>query len=137
MFFRNNAPLTDITNWVKMQLNAILPSAKNGIDILIRPHQNIRTNEQNRFYRVILGEQVKFYHETGFMVGDTKPWEQRTEILHFYWKDRYGIDTTTKLSTKQFTEYIDFIQATLVEESSGEWEILTTDSAYLKSLMNL
>ena len=40
-----------------------------------------------------------------------------------------------KLSTKAFGEFIDFIQKTLVEESGGNWEILSPDSMYLQSLV--
>ena len=75
------------------------------------------------------------FHETGFMASGLEPWMHQQEILRFYWKARYGIEHTSKLSTKAFGEFVDFIQKTLVEESGGNWEILSPDSMYLQSLI--
>ena len=137
MFFKSDTPLPQINNWVATQLGAVLPVAKNGVDIEIKPHKQMRSNEQNRFLMVLMQHIVKFYHETGFMPEGCKKWMMRTDIQKEYWKDRFGIDHTAKLSTKEFSEFIDGIQRELIEETSGEWEIIETDSAYLKSLETL
>ena len=52
-----------------------------------------------------------------------------------YYKSRFGIGSTSKLDTKAFGQFIDSIQQSLVEESNGQWEILTPDSAYVQSLL--
>lgn len=135
MFFRQDASLQQITQWVVNQMTAVRPIAKNGIDIDVKPHKKQRTNEQNRFLMVILQQIVKFYHETGFMPDGCKKWMMRVDIQKEYWKDRFGIESTSKLDTRAFAQFIDGIQRELVEETCGEWEILETDSAYLKSLM--
>lgn len=136
MFFRNDTDLEEITNWMAEQLSAVHKVAKHGIDITIRPHQNPRTTQQNRFLAVVIMAQIRFYHETGFMASGLQPWMHQPEILRFYWKNRFGIETSAKLSTKGMGEYIDFIQNTLVEESNGEYQVLTTDSMYLQSLIS-
>lgn len=120
--------------WCGKQLATIKSIAKDGVDIDIRPHKNKRSNQQNRFLSAIIVAQIRMFHETGFMAEGLKPWMHQQEILRVYWKARYGIEHSSHLSTKTFGEFIDFIQKTLVEESLGNWEILTPDSQYLKSL---
>lgn len=134
MFFHKDTPLADIQKWIAIQTVAVYNATKNGIDIEIKPHKTKRTIEQNKFLMVVLSAIVKFYHETGFMPQGCQPWMIRTDILKEYYKARFGIETTHKLDTAEFTKFIDFIQQTMVEETGGEYEILTTDSQYLKSL---
>lgn len=134
MFFHKDTPLADIQKWIAIQTVAVYNATKNGIDIEIKPHKTKRTIEQNKFLFAVLSAIVKFYHETGFMPQGCQPWMMRTDILKEYYKARFGIETTHKLDTVEFTKFIDFIQQTMVEESGGEYEILTTDSQYLKSL---
>lgn len=135
MFFKANAPLEQITDWIGQQLSAVHPVAKNGIDVIIKPHKQWRTNEQNRFLMVVLSELVKFYHETGFIPDGLKKWEMRADILKEFYKAKFGIEHTRTLDKKAFGEFIDGIQRELVEETQGEWQILQTDSAYLLSLV--
>ncbi|MBR4419670.1 MAG: hypothetical protein IKT32_02205 [Clostridia bacterium] len=135
MFFKNEASLEQMVYWVSAQLSALKRIANNGIDIEIRPHKRQRSSQQNRLLMAVMVAQVKFYHETGFMPDGCEKWMMRTNILKEYWKARFGIEHTSKLDTKAFAEFIDGIQRELVEESNGEWEILETDSAYLKSLI--
>lgn len=135
MFFGKDKSYKDIQNWIDLQLQAVYLTAKDGIDVEIKPHKHQRSNEQNRFLMVVMAALVKFYHETGFMPSGCQAWMMRTDIQKEYWKARFGIASTAKLDTKAFSDFIDGIQRTLVEESSGEWEIIETDSAYLKSLL--
>lgn len=135
MFFHKDTPLTSIQHWINLQLSGVYSASKNGIDIEIKPHKTKRSIEQNKFLMVVLSAIVKFYHETGFMPQGCQPWMIRTDILKEYYKARFGIETTHKLDTAEFTKFIDFIQQTMVEETGGEYEILTTDSQYLKSLL--
>ncbi len=135
MFFNSETSPADIIIWVKNQIAYALPVSKNGLDIEIKPHKQKRSNEQNRFLMAIMVALVRFYHETGFVPSGCERWMMRTDILKEYWKARYGVEFTHKLDTGEFTKFIDYIQLTLVEETHGEWEILQTDSAYLKSLL--
>lgn len=137
MFFDKDKSLQEIQGWINLQLSAVFQASKNGIDIAIVPHKQQRTNEQNRFLMAIMVALVKFYHETGFMPAGCQKWMMRTDILKEYWKARFGIEHTRNLDRNAFSEFIDGIQRELVEETGGEWEILTTDSAYLKSLIGV
>lgn len=135
MFFRQDATISEIFSWAQDQINAIRPISKHGIIVDIKPYKKPRSNEQNRFLMVVINRIVQFYHETGFMPAGCEKWMMRTDILKEYWKARFGIEHTAKLSTKDFTDFIDGIQHELVEETNGEWEIITTDTAYLKGLL--
>lgn len=134
MFFNVAVSKEQVMRWVDTQLGGVLPVAKDGIDVDIKPHKKKRSNQQNRFLSAIIVAQIRMFHETGFMADGLKPWMHQQEILRVYWKARYGIEHSSHLSTKAFGEFIDFIQKTLVEESFGNWQMLIPDSAYLKSL---
>lgn len=135
MFFNSSTPCSEIQRWISVQLPAVVSAAKNGVDVDIRPHKTQRSNQQNRFLMAIMVALVRFYHETGFLPSGLSPWAMRTDILKEYWKSRLGVVSTSKLDTSAFGRFIDGIQRILVEETSGEWEILQPDSAYIKSLM--
>ena len=62
MFFSPNTSLEQITEWAKNQIAAVHPVAKNGIDITIKPHNKQRTNQQNRFFSVVVIAQIRFFH---------------------------------------------------------------------------
>lgn len=135
MFFSANTPQSRIQNWFNVQLSAIGPVAKDGIDIDIKPHKKPRTVQQNRFFMAIMVALVRFYNETGFMPDGCKPWMMRTTVLKEYWKDRCGVASSSKLSAADFGKLCDFVQDTLVQETMGEWEVLEPDSAYLQALI--
>lgn len=134
MFFNTQTPLQNIQSWIEHQYAAI-GVAKNGYDVELKPHRKQRSTQQNRFFMAILVALVRFYHETGFMPDGCQPWMMRTDILKEYWKYRYGVKSTSKLSAAEFGKLCDFTQNTLVQETAGEWEVLEPDSAYLQSLL--
>jgi hypothetical protein len=135
MFFKQDATISEIFSWAQDQITAVRPVSKHGIIVDIKPYKKPRSNEQNRFLMVIMQELVRFYHETGYVVPGLPNYLMRAEVLKEYFKGRYGIESTKNLDTAEFTKFIDWVQTTLVEETNGEWEILTTDSAYLKGLL--
>lgn len=136
MFFNSNTSLEQIKHWIDSQLSAVKPIAKNGLDIEIKPHKTQRTNEQNRFFMVIMTAIVRFYNETGFMPQGCKAWMMTPIILKEFYKAKFGVLSTKNLDKKEFSKFIDSIQLELVEQSYGEWQILTTESAYIQNLIN-
>lgn len=135
MFFHKDTPLQQIHDWIDKQLPLAHQASKNGIEVNIFPHKSTRSLEQNRFLMVIITTIAKLHHDTGYCCPGLKPWAMQPLVLKEYWKARFGIEHTAKLDTAEFTKFIDFIQTTMVEETGGNWEILTTDSQYLKSLL--
>lgn len=135
MWFPSDASLLQIQSWVARQFDAVAPNTKHGFDVELRPHRRQRSNEQNRFLMAIMVAVVRFYNTTGFMPNGVSAWMMRTDILKEYYKARFGVSSTAKLDTRAFGEFIDNVQRSLVEESSGEWEVLEPDSAYLRALV--
>lgn len=135
MFFKSDTSSTEILSWVSRQLSAVLPVAHNGLDVDVKPHANQRTNQQNRFLMAILVALVRFHQETGFCPPGVSPWGMRVDVLKVYYKDRFGVGKSSRLSTKTFGEFVDSIQRSLVEETSGEWQLLEPDSAYVRALL--
>lgn len=135
MFFPKDTPYKKIQEWIIVQLPAVYQVAKDGIEIEIKPHKKKRSNAQNKFLMEIMLAIVRFYRKTGYVVPGLQAWAMQPLILKEYWKARYGIEHSSQIDPKDFSAFIDFIQQTMVEETGGEYEILQTDSAYLKSLL--
>lgn len=127
MFFQLGTSPESITNWVSAQVAALAPDVKYGWDVEVRPHKKPRTYQQNRFLMSVMQNIVRFYQRTGFMPAGLSPWAMRTDILKEYYKARFGVGESHKLDTKAFTDFIDQIQQSMVQESHGEYEIMTTD----------
>lgn len=136
MYFKQNTPLNDIKKWAEMQIINVLPVAKYGIEIKITPFKSTRTTLQNNFLMLICTAIAKLHYDTGYCCPGLQSWAMQPAIIKEYFKARFGIEHTSKLDTAEFTKFIDFIQTTMVEETNGEYEILTTDSSYLKSLLS-
>lgn len=130
MFFPLTTSTDAIADWVKKQLDALKPDLKYGWDVVVQPHKKPRTYQQNRFLMAVMQHIIWFYHTTGFMPQGLQPWAMRTDILKEYWKARLGISETHKLDTKGFGEFVDQIQLTMVQESHGEYEIITPEQIY-------
>lgn len=132
MFFQNIVPTDSITAWVGRQVDAMRAGLKYGFDIEIKPHKKTRTTQQNRFLMAVMQNIVRFYQDTGFIPDDLAPWVMRTDILKEYWKAKFGVMDTHKLDTQAFGEFIDKIQAEMVAQSGGEYEIITPPDNYLE-----
>lgn len=134
MFFNGHSSLEQIQSWLARQY-AVLGEQKNGYDVELKPHRHQRSNSQNRFLMAILVALVRFHQETGFCPPGVSPWGMRVDVLKIYYKDRFGIGSSSKLDTRAFGNFVDSIQRSLVEETSGEWEVLEPDSAYVRALL--
>lgn len=130
MFFQLGTSPESIANWVKAQVSA-LPDVKYGWDVEVRPHKKQRTIRQNRFLMQVCANIVKFYHETGFIPEGCLRREMKTQGQKEFWKDHFGVLETHTMSTTELSEFIDKIQAEMVQQTGGEYEILTTDQLEL------
>lgn len=106
---------------LRQQAELLLEKNK-GIDVSIKEHKNKRTLEQNAWLFAVYKHIVDFYNETGFFLDNIRLRFCNTDLVHEYCKARYGIRTTTKLSTKEIGEYIEAIQRDLIEQTRGEYE---------------
>ena len=86
--------------------------------------KNKRTTEQNKWLWAVYKHIVLFWTDTGFMPDnlDKKLKFINSDILHCWFKCRFDVKTTTKLSTEDIGKYIDKIQNLMVEQTDGEYE---------------
>ena len=118
---------------LRKQADLMLEKCTNGIDIEIKEHKIKRTEAQNRLLWRIYENIVDFYKETGFFLDNLKIWYLTPEFIHEYAKARFGIKTTTKLSTKEFMDYIDTIQREMIEQSNGFYQpIIVEEKDYFE-----
>ena len=130
MLFQNIVQTENITKWVASQIDATRSVTKYGWDITITPHKKSRTSQQNRFLMTVLNNIVLFSQRTGYVCPGLQQWAMQPSILKEYWKYRLGCLSTAKLSTAEFGQFIDQIQATMASETNGNYEIITPPDEY-------
>lgn len=133
MFFQYGIPTENILRWLQPQIDAA--QNPNGIDIVVAPHKKQRSYRQNRYLMEVCANIVRFYQDTGFLPQGCPRWCMTTQIQKEFWKALLGVTETHKLSTKQFGEFVDKIQAEMVQQSGGEYQPIVPDSDYLTSLV--
>lgn len=122
-----------IIELIKKQINDVLSLSKNGCDIYIKEHKNMRSNRQNSALWELYNKIVKFHEETGFFIDSIQFRFITSEFVHEYLKARFDLKTTTKLSTVEFMKYFDKINFEFVSQSNGQFEpMILEDKGYLE-----
>jgi len=132
MFFQNFIETDKILELVRQKIEAMRPTAKYGFDIEVKEHIRRRTDRQNAFYFEVLAHICDFSRKTGYMPDKIKLPYVDNSMLHAFFKCRFNIRTTTKLTTGEFTEYIDQIQNLVCEQSNGDYDPLIIENNYLE-----
>lgn len=127
MNFPKSANISGILEFIKPTIEQVLNVSKYGITIDIRPQTRIRSNAQNDYLWGIYSNIVKFWEQTGFMPDGLKLNYINSKFLHEYFKARFDIKSTTKLTTAEFCEYTDKIQHLMTEQSKGEYDPIYPD----------
>ena len=127
MFFRKSANKSEIMQVISKKIAEILPVANNGIDVIIRKHERIRSSQQNNLLWAVYNNITQFFLETGFIIDRLPLLYLNNEFLHEYFKARFNVKTTTQLTTKEFMDYVDKIQYEMVEQSKGNYEPIIPD----------
>lgn len=130
MYFPQGATADNILNMIKPKLDAVLNGAQHGVDIDIKKHIRKRSLEQNAYLWGIYANIVKFYEQTGFIPDNLPVKFINSDFLHEYFKMRFDVKTTTKMSTAEFASYTDKIQNLMLEQSSGEYEPIYPEQTY-------
>lgn len=112
-------------------LKAMLSASRNGVDFEMKEHRQTRSTAQNRFYWENVGQVVNVLNEAGCTYGeDCLPFT--SEIIHEINKIKLGVQTTTRLSVKEFCEFMDKMFAFWIERTAGVFVPLETASSYLE-----
>ena len=98
--------------------------APKGLDVEIKPHVRPRSWNQNRFLHAICARVVAFWHETGFMPdGMSKKIRFiNSDFVKEYFKARFDVKSTAKMSTKECYDFCEKVQLLMVEQSGGQYE---------------
>jgi len=122
MNFPLSASIEGILEFIKPTIQSVMNSAKYGITIDIRPQIRKRTLDQNEYLWSIYKHIVEFWQTTGFVPDELKIKFLNSKFLHEYFKARFDITTTTKMSTVEFSNYTDSIQHLMTEQTKGEYD---------------
>lgn len=101
-----------------------------SIDVEVKKHVHKRSNAQNNYYWLICSEVAKFLDEAGLEYGEL---DYSSDIIHALNKKKTGIKTTTKLSIKDFCDYMTRIIQFWQEKTSYEWMPSELPATYLIS----
>lgn len=89
-----------------------------------------RTNAQNAYYFLINNEVAKFLNESGLTYGEYElPYNK--DIIHAIQKKLYGVETTTKMSIKEFCDYETQVIAFWQNKTRGQWQPSELPESYL------
>lgn len=123
MKIQNESQINYVFKTVYNQASNLLKSGKE-VDLIVSEIKNKRTVEQNKWLWAVYKHIVIFWTDTGFMPDnlDKKLKFINSDILHCWFKCRFDVKTTTKLSTEDIGKYIEKIQNLMVEQTNGEYE---------------
>lgn len=131
MYFPVGSDINGILAFITPKLKAVLNSAKYGVDIDIKNHIRNRTLEQNKYLYAIYKHIVEFHQEHDTFMIDNLPLKFiSSDFLHAYFKARFDIKTTTKMSTIEFTEYTDKIQLLMINQTNGIYDPIYPEDRY-------
>lgn len=122
MYFAQCADADGICRLIKPKISQLLNNSANGITIDIKKYQRNRTNEQNRYLWAIYKNIVEFHNQSGFIPDGLKIRTITSEFLHEYFKARFDVKETKKLSTVEFCHYTDSIQLLMTEQTKGNYD---------------
>lgn len=132
MFFPAGISESVIMEWCEKQIPAVMSAAKHGIDVSIKPHKKLRTLEQNDYWWLIMDHIHDFSEETGWRPKQLSCLQWLApKFLHEFFKAIYGIETTTKLSTKEFYELTNRLQNDMITTTRGEYEPIIPPDKFL------
>jgi len=120
---------------IKVQAETLFKLGKNILTCEIIPMKQKRSISQNNFYWKNLEGIANVLNEAGKRVS--------IEILHYDFKRKFdgndihdinkkvfGIETTSKMNKKQFSEYFTEMSVLWQEETKGNWTQLESANSY-------
>lgn len=124
MYFSKQYSIEKILEFIKPKIDAVLNNPKNklGVKIDIKAMSKTRTTPQNKYMWAIYDHIAKFYETTGFIPDNLPIRFVNSAFMHEYFKSRFNVTTTTKLSTIEIMEYCDRIQLLMTEQTFGEYD---------------
>ena len=131
VYLRKEATEAEINLRVIAPMKAMLSASRYGVDFEMKEHKQMRSTAQNRFYWENVGEVVKVLNDAGCTYGEDRlPYS--SDIIHEINKIKLGVSTTTRLSVKEFCEFMDKMFAFWIERTAGVFVPLESAESYLE-----
>lgn len=130
MYFAQYADVDGIIRLIQPKIAALLPNCPNGISIEIKKYQRNRTTEQNKYLWAIYKHIVEFFEETGFIPDNLPVNFLNKDFCHEYFKAKFDVKETKKLTTAEFCGFTDKIQLLMIEQTKGEYNPIYPDQPF-------
>ena len=131
MYCRDLSHLKEVFRFEFERAKSLLASCKSGIDVEVKEHKHKRSNAQNDYYWLFNTEVANFLKGAGLGYGKHKlPYNK--DLVHDINKAVFGLETTTKLSRKEFCDYMTELFVFWNEETNGQFEMSELPDSYLE-----
>lgn len=116
---------------VLLPLKAALAASKTGVMVEIKEHKTPRSNAQNRYYWLNVGDVADVLNDAGCTYGEhALPYTQ--DLVHEINKAVFGISTTKKLSAREFCDYMTRVLEFWICKTAGTFVPKESPYSYLE-----
>jgi hypothetical protein len=120
---------------LKIKFRALFEQAERlidggSIDVEVKKHFHKRSKAQNDYYFLICSEIAKFLNRNCPPYGEDEL-DYDKELIHRINKKKQNVETTTKLSTGDFCDYMTEVIAYWQEKTAYEWMPSELPAMYL------
>lgn len=131
LFIKNCRDIPNTIKAITEALKQLLNDSQNGVDISISEHKIRRSTAQNDFYWLNCRDIARCLNQAKMTWGNLKlPYTDK--VVHESNKLVFGIETTTKMSTKEFADYMEAVFAMWQDYSNYGWTPLESPNSYLE-----
>ena len=122
MIIRDKQQLIDWIDRFKTQAEIMLEY--NPIKIDFEVYRQTRTLQQNKYMWSVFQHISDFYQETGFMPDNLEKHLKfvNKDVLKVWFCAKYDIHHTSTTNTKEMVDFIDKVQADMIQQTKGEYE---------------
>lgn len=132
MYCRDFSKLKEVFRLEYERAKSLLASCKSGIDVEVKEHKHKRSNAQNDYYWQFNTELAEFLKGAGVKYGKHNlPYNKN--LVHDINKTVFGIETTTKMSRKEFCDYMTELFVFWNDETGGHFEMSELPDSYLET----
>ena len=103
-----------------------------SIDVEVKEHEEKRTTAQNNYYHMICEEIAKFLRDAEARYGKFNT-KFTKKLIHEINKSNFDVETTTKMTVKEFCDYMTQVIAFWQEETNYYWMPSELPTSYLIS----
>lgn len=131
IYLPKTAGKDDFNFKVLLPLRAALEASRTGVMVEIKEHKTRRSNDQNSFYFLNIKDVAGVLNDAGCTYGEHElPYT--SDLVHEINKAVFGISTTTKLSTKEFCDYMTRVFEFWINKTAGTFVPKESPYSYLE-----